>query len=84
MYLHNKNNMSHFCITNKKKQKTLIFIFDQWIFWHIVIIVILVIIFILPGSHVITLLGGFICWILPFRQVLFSPAYWSVINIDQL
>ncbi len=84
MYLHNKNNMSHFCITNKKKQKTSIFIFDQWIFWHIVIIVILIIIFILPGSHVITLLGGFICWILPFRQVLFSPAYWSVINIDQL
>ncbi|PNY65361.1 hypothetical protein C2M16_23740 [Escherichia coli] len=84
MYLHNKNNMSHFCITNKKKQKTSIFIFDQWIFWHIVIIVILVIIFILPGSHVITLFGGFICWILPFRQVLFSPAYWSVINIDQL
>ncbi len=84
MYLHNKNNMSHFCITNKKKQKTSIFIFDQWIFWHIVIIVILVIIFILPGSHVITLFGGFICGILPFRQVLFSPAYWSVINIDQL
>ncbi|PBR56636.1 hypothetical protein COD45_13940 [Escherichia coli] len=84
MYLHNKNNMSHFCITNKKKQKTSIFIFDQWIFWHIVIIVILVIIFILPGSHVITLFGGFICWILPFRQVLFSPAYWSMINIDQL
>ncbi len=22
MYLHNKNNMRHFCITNKKKQKT--------------------------------------------------------------
>lgn len=84
MYLHNKNNMSHFCITNKKKQKTSIFIFDQWIFWHIVIIVTLVIIFILPGSHVITLFWGFICWILPFRQVLFSPAYWSVINIDQL
>ncbi|KOA32216.1 hypothetical protein AW118_02955 [Escherichia coli] len=76
--------MSHFCITNKKKQKTSIFIFDQWIFWHIVIIVILVIIFILPGSHVITLFGGFICWILLFRQVLFSPAYWNVINIDQL
>lgn len=84
MYLHNKNNMSHFCITNKKKQKTSIFIFDQWIFWLIVIIVLLVIIFILPGSHVITLFGGFICWILPFRKVLFSPAYWSVINIDQL
>ncbi|GDB56522.1 hypothetical protein HmCmsJML196_01203 [Escherichia coli] len=84
MYLHNKNNMSHFCITNKKKQKTSIFIFDQWIFWLIVIIVLLVIIFILPGSHVITLFGGFICWILPLRQVLFSPAYWSVINIDQL
>lgn len=84
MYLHNKNNMSHFCITNKKKQKTSIFIFDQWIFWLIVIIVLLVIIFILPGSHVITLFGSFICWILPFRQVLFSPAYWSVINIDQL
>lgn len=84
MYLHNKNNMSHFCITNKKKQKTSIFIFDQWIFWLIVIIMLLVIIFILPGSHVITLFGGFICWILPFRQVLFSPAYWSVINIDQL
>lgn len=57
MYLHNKNNMSHFCITNKKKQKTSIFIFDQWIFWLIVIIVLLVIIFILPGSHVITLFG---------------------------
>ena len=84
MYLHNKNNMSHFCITNKKKQKTSIFIFDQWIFWLIVIIVLLVIIFILPGSHVITLFGGFICWILPFRQVLLSPAYWSVINIDLL
>ena len=84
MYLHNKNNMSHFCITNKKKQKTSIFIFDQWIFWLIVIIVLLVIIFILPGSHVITLFWGFICWILPFRQVLFSSAYWSVINIDQL
>lgn len=83
MYLHNKNNMSHFCITNKKKQKTSIFIFDQWIFWLIVIIVLLVIIFILPiaRNHVIR---GFICWILPFRQVLFSPAYWSVINIDQL
>ncbi len=65
MYLHNKNNMSHFCITNKKKQKTSIFIFDQWIFWHIVIIVILVIIFILPGSHVITLFWGFICWYCP-------------------
>lgn len=49
MYLHNKNNMCHFCITNKKKQKTSIFIFDQWIFWLIVIIVLLVIIFILPG-----------------------------------
>ncbi len=61
MYLHNKNNMSHFCITNEKKQKTSIFIFDQWIFWLIVIIVLLVIIFILPGSHVITLFGGFIC-----------------------
>ena len=84
MYLHNKNNMSHFCITNKKKQKTSIFIFGQWVFWPIVVIVLLVIIFILPGSHVITLFGGFICWILPFRQVLFSPAYWSVINIDQL
>lgn len=58
MYLHNKNNMSHFCITNKKKQKTSIFIFDQWIFWLIVIIVLLVIIFILPGSHVITLFGA--------------------------
>ena len=67
MYLHNKNNMSHFCITNKKKQKTSIFIFDQWIFWHIVIIVILVIIFILPGSHVIMLFGDVICGILPFR-----------------
>lgn len=67
MYLHNKNNMSHFCITNKIKQKTSIFIFDQWIFWLIVIIVLLVIIFILPGTHVITLFGGFICWILPFR-----------------
>lgn len=84
MYLHNKNNMRHFCITNKKKQKTSIFIFGQWVFWPIVVIVLLVIIFILPGSHVITLFGGFICWILPFRQVLFSPAYWSVINIDQL
>ena len=84
MYLHNKNNMRHFCITNKKKQKTSIFIFGQWVFWPIVVIVLLVIIFILPGSHVITLFGGFICWILPFRQVLFSPAYWSVINIDLL
>ena len=84
MYLHNKNNMRHFCITNKKKQKTSIFIFGQWVFWPIVVIVLLVIIFILPGSHVITLFWGFICWILPFRQVLFSSAYWSVINIDQL
>ncbi len=67
MYLHNKNIMCHFCITNKKKQKTSIFIFGQWVFWPIVIIVLLVIIFILPGSHVITLFGGFICWILPFR-----------------
>lgn len=31
MYLHNKNNMRHFCITNKKKQKTSIFIFGQWV-----------------------------------------------------
>lgn len=23
MYLHNKNNMRHFCITNKKKQKNI-------------------------------------------------------------
>ncbi len=67
MYLHNKNNMRHFCITNKKKQKTSIFFFEQWIFWHIVIIVLLVIIFILPGLHVITLFGDFICGILPFR-----------------
>lgn len=52
MYLHNKNNMRHFCITNKKKQKTSIFIFGQWVFWPIVVIVLLVIIFILPGSHV--------------------------------
>ncbi len=59
MYLHNKNNLCHFCITNEKKQKTSIFIFGQWVFWPIVIIVLLVIIFILP-------------------------AYWSVINIDQL
>ncbi|MGL9647440.1 hypothetical protein Q7I60_05450, partial [Escherichia coli] len=59
MYLHNKNNMRHFCITNKKKQKTSIFIFGQWVFWPIVVIVLLVIIFILP-------------------------AYWSVINFDQL
>ncbi|HFM1006734.1 TPA: hypothetical protein ACG6DR_002443, partial [Escherichia coli] len=73
-----------FALLIRKSKKTSIFIFDQWIFWHIVIIVILVIIFILPGSHVITLFGGFICWILPFRQVFFSPAYWSVINIDQL
>ncbi|MED8650019.1 hypothetical protein Q5584_13350, partial [Escherichia coli] len=49
----------HFCITNKKKQKTSIFIFGQWVFWPIVVIVLLVIIFILP-------------------------AYWSVINFDQL
>lgn len=49
MYLHNKNNMRHFCITNKKKQKTSIFIFGQWVFWPIVVIVLLVIIFILPG-----------------------------------
>ena len=67
MYLHNKNNMSHFCITNKKKQKTSIFIFGQWVFWPIVIIVLLAIIFILSGSHVITLFGDFICGILPFR-----------------
>ncbi|END06205.1 hypothetical protein ECP03018678_1370, partial [Escherichia coli P0301867.8] len=33
MYLHNKNNLCHFCITNKKKQKTSIFIFGQWVFW---------------------------------------------------
>ena len=59
MYLHNKNNMRHFCLTNKKKQKTSIFIFGQWVFWPIVVIVLLVIIFILP-------------------------AYWSVINFDQL
>ena len=65
MYLHNKNNMRHFCITNKKKQKTSIF--GQWVFWPIVVIVLLVIIFILPGSHVITLFGDFICGILPFR-----------------
>ncbi|EGE0692308.1 hypothetical protein DM396_05305, partial [Shigella flexneri] len=52
---------------NKKKQKTSIFIFVQWIFWPIVIIVLLVIIFILPRSHVITLFGDFICGILPFR-----------------
>ena len=64
MYLHNKNNMRHFCITNKKKQKTSIFIFGQWVFWPIVVIVLLVIIFILPGSHVITLFGDFICGIL--------------------
>ncbi|MCH9309420.1 hypothetical protein, partial [Escherichia coli] len=56
---HHKNNMRHFCITNKKKQKTSIFIFGQWVFWPIVVIVLLVIIFILP-------------------------AYWSVINFDQL
>ncbi len=67
MYLHNKNNLCHFCITNKKKQKTSIFIFGQWVFWPIVIIVLLVIIFILSGSHVITLFGDFICGILPFR-----------------
>ncbi|OOO98523.1 hypothetical protein AJR21_004880 [Shigella dysenteriae] len=59
--------MCHFCITNKKKQKTSIFIFGQWVFWPIVIIVLLVIIFILSGSHVITLFGDFICGILPFR-----------------
>ncbi len=84
MYLHNKNNMRHFCITNKKKQKTSIFIFGQWVFWPIVVIVLLVIIFILPGSHVITFFGGFFWGIFPFRDVFFSPAYWSVINIDQL
>lgn len=67
MYLHNKNNLCHFCITNKKKQKTSIFIFGQWFFWPIVIIVLLAIIFILSGSHVITLFGDFICGILPFR-----------------
>ena len=65
MYLHNKNNMRHFCITNKKKQKTSIFIFGQWVFWPIVVIVLLVIIFILPGSHVITLFGDFICGYYP-------------------
>ncbi|MEL5817105.1 hypothetical protein J4X55_11380, partial [Escherichia coli] len=31
------------------------------------LVVLLVIIFILPGSHVITLFGDFICGILPFR-----------------
>ncbi len=67
MYLHNKNNMRHFCITNKKKQKTSIFIFGQWVFWPIVVIVLLVIIFILPGSHVITLFGDFFWGIFPFR-----------------
>lgn len=67
MYLHNKNNLCHFCITNKKKQKTSIFIFGQWVFWPIVIIVLLAIIFILSGSYVITLFGDFICGILPFR-----------------
>ena len=82
MYLHNKNNMSHFCINKKKQKHRYSFLING--FWLIVIIVLLVIIFILPGSHVITLFGGFICWILPFRQVLFSPAYWSVINIDLL
>ncbi len=58
MYLHNKNNMRHFCITNKKKQKTSIFIFGQWVFWPIVVIVLLVIIFILPDTktYVISLL----------------------------
>ena len=29
MYLHNKNNMRHFCITNKKKQKRLAFFADK-------------------------------------------------------
>ncbi len=60
MYLHNKNNMRHFCITNKKKAKKHRYsFFGQWVFWPIVVIVLLVIIFILP-------------------------AYWSVINFDQL
>ncbi len=67
MYLHNKNNMRHFCITNKKKDKNIDIHFGQWVFWPIVVIVLLVIIFILPGSHVITLFGDFICGILPFR-----------------
>ncbi len=80
MYLHNKNNMSHFCITNKKKQKTSIFIFDQWIFWHIVIIVILVIIFILPGSHVITLLGGLYLLDIALQA---SPFLASILERDQ-
>ena len=80
MYLHNKNNMSHFCITNKKKQKTSIFIFDQWIFWLIVIIVLLVIIFILPGSHVIALFGGFICWNIALQA---SPFLASILERDQ-
>ncbi|STE55934.1 membrane protein [Escherichia coli] len=80
MYLHNKNNMSHFCITNKKKQKTSIFIFDQWIFWHIVIIVILVIIFILPGSHVITLFGGFYLRDITLQV---SPFLASILERDQ-
>lgn len=30
MYLHNKNNMRHFCITNKKKQK------HRYSFWSMI------------------------------------------------
>ncbi len=59
MYLHNKNNMRHFALLIRKKNKNIDIIFGQWVFWPIVVIVLLVIIFILP-------------------------AYWSVINFDQL
>ncbi len=59
MYLHNKTNMRHFCITNKKKQTTSIFILGQWFFLPIVGMLLL-------GS------------------ILSVPAYWSVINFDQL
>ncbi len=80
MYLHNKNNMRHFCITNKKKQKTSIFIFGQWVFWPIVVIVLLVIIFILPGLHVITFIRG-----LYLRDITLqvSPFLASILERDQ-
>ncbi len=33
MYSHNKNNMRHFCITNKKKSKNIDIHFGQWVFY---------------------------------------------------
>ena len=66
MYLHNKNNMRHFALLIRKSKKhRYSFLVNG--FGPIVVIVLLVIIFILRGSHVITLFGDFICGILPFR-----------------